>query len=170
MHGSLPTLLCYAVTALIYMANRPQTASRHSMSSRMTGFLHFHGCALTPKSKRSGESKLSAFVHAADQGGKENMHHVVRANEMKMEPAFTANSKAFRRCPLVNETVGSVHTGLGLCELGQRGQIDTHLHSFEESFYILEGKPVLELDGFAHSLAPGACGVVPVGMQHAWRN
>jgi mannose-6-phosphate isomerase-like protein (cupin superfamily) len=89
---------------------------------------------------------------------------------MKMEPAFTTNSKAFRRCSLVNETVGSVHTGLGLCELGQQGQIDTHLHSFEESFYILEGKPVLELDGFAHSLAPGACGVVPVGMQHAWRN
>jgi quercetin dioxygenase-like cupin family protein len=42
------------------------------------------------------------------------------------------------------------------------------LHSFEESFYVLEGSPALVLDGRGYLLRPGACGVVPVGVRHAW--
>ncbi|HWF37458.1 MAG TPA: hypothetical protein VG322_03000, partial [Candidatus Acidoferrales bacterium] len=74
------------------------------------------------------------------------MHHVVRAKDMRMEPAYAGNSKAFRRCSLVDAAAGSVHMGLGLCELDRGGRIDTHVHSFEESFYVLEGEPVLILD------------------------
>jgi quercetin dioxygenase-like cupin family protein len=55
-----------------------------------------------------------------------------------------------------------------MCSLGAEGSIDLHLHSFEESFYVLEGAPVLVLDGRAHRLRPGACGLVPVGVRHAW--
>jgi hypothetical protein len=39
---------------------------------------------------------------------------------------------------------------------------------FEELFYILEGSPILILDGHAVELAPGACGVAHVGVAHAW--
>ena len=46
--------------------------------------------------------------------------------------------------------------------------INAHLHSFEESFYVLEGQPTLVLDGDAYPLVPGACGLVPVGVPHAW--
>ncbi len=49
------------------------------------------------------------------------------------------------------------------------GALDTHVHSYEESFYVLEGQPVLYLDGRGVELKPGACGVVPVGVPHAWR-
>lgn len=59
--------------------------------------------------------------------------------------------------------------GVGMCELGPRGRIDTHLHSFEESFYVLQGEPVLILDGRAYPLSPGACGLIPVGVEHAWQ-
>jgi hypothetical protein len=62
-----------------------------------------------------------------------------------------------------------VHTGFGLCALAAGGSLDTHVHSFEELFYILEGSPILILDGHAVELAPGACGVAPVGVAHAWR-
>ena len=58
--------------------------------------------------------------------------------------------------------------GLGLCALQAGGRIDTHVHSFEESFYVLEGQPLLVLDGSAYPLVPGTCGLVPVGVPHAW--
>ena len=57
---------------------------------------------------------------------------------------------------------------MGLCELGE-GWVEEHLHSYEESFYVLEGEPVLYLDGRGVRLRPGACGVVPVGVEHGWR-
>src|SRR5207244_11978476 len=63
---------------------------------------------------------------------------------------------------------GASHMGLSVCSL-MDGYLETHMHSYEESFYILEGRPVLHLDGQAIELKPGACGVAPVGVPHAWR-
>jgi quercetin dioxygenase-like cupin family protein len=44
-----------------------------------------------------------------------------------------------------------------------------HLHSYEKSFYVLEGRPELTVDGRTWQLAPDDCGLVPVGAPHAWR-
>jgi quercetin dioxygenase-like cupin family protein len=96
------------------------------------------------------------------------MHHLLRADDIRLVPAYVGNSKSFSRCSLVDGTSGSVHMGLGMCALKAGGAIDTHLHSFEESFYVLEGQPTLVLDGDAYPLVPGACGLVPVGVPHAW--
>jgi quercetin dioxygenase-like cupin family protein len=96
------------------------------------------------------------------------MHHVLRAKAIRLGPAYAGNSKSFARCSLVDGSVGSVHMGVGLCGLKAGGRIDTHLHSFEESFYVLEGEPTLILDGRGYPLVPGACGLIPVGVQHAW--
>jgi quercetin dioxygenase-like cupin family protein len=96
------------------------------------------------------------------------MHHVLSAKDIRLEPTYVGNSEAFNRCSLVDGSVGSVHMGVGLCELKAGGRINTHLHSFEESFYILEGKPWLVLEGLAYPLVPGACGIIPLGVQHAW--
>jgi quercetin dioxygenase-like cupin family protein len=49
------------------------------------------------------------------------------------------------------------------------GHVDAHVHSYETSFYVLEGEPLLYLDGRGVKLKPGACGVVPVGVAHAFR-
>ena len=49
------------------------------------------------------------------------------------------------------------------------GHVDAHVHSFETSFYVLGGEPVLYLDGRGVQLKPGACGCVPVGVPHAFR-
>lgn len=96
------------------------------------------------------------------------MHHVLRAEEIRLAPAYPDNSRLFRRCPLVDASSGSVHMGLGMCELKSGGRINNHIHSFEESFFVLEGEPELVLDGHAFPLLPGACGLVPVGVPHAW--
>src|SRR5581483_10824107 len=81
------------------------------------------------------------------------MHHVLRADQIRPRPAETGSGKGFARCSLVDREAGSV---------------DEHLHSFEESFYVLDGSPVLVLEGRAYRLQPGACGVVPVGVRHGW--
>ena len=96
------------------------------------------------------------------------MHHVLRADEISLRPAYPGSSKGFTRCSLVDAAAGSVHMAVGICGLEAQGSIDEHLHSFEESFYVLDGSPVLVLDGRAYRLPPGACGVVPVGVRHAW--
>lgn len=96
------------------------------------------------------------------------MHHVLRAERIRLEPTYGGHSKFFSRCSLVDGSVGSVHMGLGMCALGAGGRIDAHLHSFEESFYVLEGNPTLVLDRCGYPLVPGACGLVPVGVPHAW--
>jgi quercetin dioxygenase-like cupin family protein len=96
------------------------------------------------------------------------VHHVLRAEEIRLRPGYSGASNGFARCPLVEAAAGSVHMGVGVCSLEARGSIDEHLHSFEESFYVLEGSPVLVLDGRAYRLRRGACGVVPVGVRHAW--
>jgi quercetin dioxygenase-like cupin family protein len=96
------------------------------------------------------------------------MHHILRAADIQARPTYIDNSRLFRRCSLVDRQVGSVHMGLGLCGLQSGGHIELHVHSFEESFYILEGEPTLVLDGHAYPVVPGTCGVVPVSVPHAW--
>jgi len=96
------------------------------------------------------------------------MHHVLRAAEVALKPSYPAHAIGYRRCSLVDDSVGSVHTGFGLCAMEAGGSIDLHVHSHEESFYILEGEPTLVLDGRGYPMVPGACGLIPVGTPHAW--
>lgn len=96
-------------------------------------------------------------------------HHIVRRSDVVPAPALAGNSIGFSHCTLVGGECGSVHMGLGSSTL-ERGHVDLHLHSYEESFYVLQGTPILYLDAHAVRLSPGACGVVPVGVPHAWRN
>lgn len=96
------------------------------------------------------------------------MHHVLRRDQIRTVPAYGAHGKAFTRFALVDRAAGSVHMELNLCAIDAGGHLDTHVQSFEESFYVLEGEPTLVLDGRAFRLLPGACGLVPVGVPHAW--
>jgi quercetin dioxygenase-like cupin family protein len=96
------------------------------------------------------------------------VHHVVHAAAVRYETVYPDHSAGFARCSAVDRSVGSTHTGIGLCSLAPMGRIDTHVHSFEEYFYITEGEPTLILDGRGYPLVPGSCGVIPVGTPHAW--
>jgi quercetin dioxygenase-like cupin family protein len=98
----------------------------------------------------------------------EAVHHLVRATDIAFEPESVEYVDGFSRASLVDRSTGSVHMGLGMTSLDAGGRVDLHLHSYEESFFVTDGAPVLVLDRRSYRLHPGACGVVPVGLPHGW--
>ena len=95
-------------------------------------------------------------------------YRLVRREDVDLVDALPGRSSGLRSCRLVSGALGSTHMALTLVSL-DAGHVDTHVHSFETGFYVLEGEPVLYLDGRGVELRPGACGVVPVGVAHAFR-
>jgi quercetin dioxygenase-like cupin family protein len=92
------------------------------------------------------------------------------APEPTTPPAFAAHSSGFARTQLLGGQHGAIHTSTGLCDIAPAGRIDPHVHSYEESFYVLSGNPTLDIGGQSIELGPDRCGVLPVGTPHAWRN
>jgi quercetin dioxygenase-like cupin family protein len=100
------------------------------------------------------------------------MHYVSRIDETTAQtPSFyEGQSVGFRRSAYVHREMGSVHMGTGICFLAPEGYIQTHLHSFEESFYILEGNVIAQIGGETWLLGPGNFGLLSTGVKHAFRN
>jgi quercetin dioxygenase-like cupin family protein len=100
-------------------------------------------------------------------------YHVQRAADIVLaEPAgpVAAHAVGLRRATLVGRAVGAVHTGLALIELAPGAHVGIHLHSTEQSFYVLSGHPTLTFEGRNHLLSADECGLLPVGVEHGWRN
>lgn len=100
-------------------------------------------------------------------------HLVRRAAEADFRPPRSGgpSSTGFTRWSVVDETVdGAVHTGFGLCELEAGGSVSAHLHSFEQSMFVLSGSVVLDLPQESVLLRENDYGLVPAGVPHAWRN
>lgn len=95
---------------------------------------------------------------------------VEEAPEPSTPAAFVAHSAGFTRTQLLGGRHGAIHTSTGLCDIAPGGRIDPHVHSYEESFYVLAGNPVLDVEGQTVELGPDRCGVLPVGTPHSWRN
>jgi quercetin dioxygenase-like cupin family protein len=100
-------------------------------------------------------------------------YHVQRAADIVLtEPAdlVAAHSIGLKRATLVGRGVGAVHTGLAMVELAPGGHVGIHLHSTEQSFYVLSGHPTLTVEDRPYLLSADDCGMLPVGVQHGWRN
>jgi len=99
-------------------------------------------------------------------------HIVRRAGSARFAgpPEWAPAAVGFRRWPAVAESEGAVHTGFGICELEPGGWLPGHVHSFEQSFFMLEGEAVLTTPEGAFRFGPGDYGLVPVAVPHAWRN
>jgi len=95
-------------------------------------------------------------------------YRLVRREDIELTDALPGRSSGLTACRLVDGTLGSTHMALTLVSLVE-GHVDEHVHSFETSFYVLEGEPVLYLEGRGVILQPGACGAIPVGAPHAFR-
>jgi quercetin dioxygenase-like cupin family protein len=95
-------------------------------------------------------------------------YRLVRREDVELAPGLPGHSSNLASCRLVGGALGSTHMALTLVSLGG-GHVDDHLHSYETGFFVLEGQPVLYLDGRGVRLEPGACGVLPVGAPHAFR-
>jgi quercetin dioxygenase-like cupin family protein len=85
-------------------------------------------------------------------------------------PALEGHVRGFRRWIVIDESAGAVHTGFGLTELDPGGRVDWHVHSFEETVYVLEGEVVLRTSEWALRLVEGDYAMVPIGTPHALAN
>jgi len=100
--------------------------------------------------------------------------HVVRRaadSNPELPAGFSSHSEGFSRWAAVDhDTPGAVHTGYGINHLAPGGSIDRHVHSFEESFYMMSGEVVVDAVEGSMLLRPGDYGVVPTGSPHGFRN
>lgn len=99
--------------------------------------------------------------------------HIVSlvANAVFAPPSgWAADAKGYRRWGVVGEDVGAVHTGFFVGELDPGGYLPSHVHSFETSFFVVEGEGIVDTSEGAFRVGPGDYGLVPVGVPHRWRN
>jgi quercetin dioxygenase-like cupin family protein len=104
-----------------------------------------------------GEHEMSTKRHVFVRGAE--------ANPATPE-GFEGHSSGFTRWSIVDHAGPAVHTGFGINTLA--GSIDTHVHSFEESFFVTAGAVICHTPEASVRLEPGDYGVIPVGVPHAW--
>ena len=99
------------------------------------------------------------------------MHHFGHFDGAELDDcaAYAGHSEGYRHASLVDHATESVHTGLSIDELAPGGRLAPHVHSYEESFYVLAGEAVVRVNGQAYRVRPGDFGAVKVGTVHAWR-
>ena len=67
--------------------------------------------------------------------------HLVRPGRDLELTAPAGSAEGLRRWSVVDEDVpGAVHTGFAIIELAGGGRIPWHVHSYEDSLYVLEGE------------------------------
>jgi mannose-6-phosphate isomerase-like protein (cupin superfamily) len=100
--------------------------------------------------------------------------HLVRpAGALELVAPTTGWASAatgYRRGIAVGEDDHAVHTGFMISELDAGGEIPWHVHSFEESFYLVSGTGVIDTSEGSFRVSEGGYGVVPIAMPHRWRN
>lgn len=100
-------------------------------------------------------------------------HHIVKKGDeldYATPTEFSERSTGYSAVSVVDEAGGAVQMGFRLARLRPGGQVDTHVHSFEESVYVLEGSLTVDTPEGSHELTGGDYGLLPVGVSHAFRN
>jgi quercetin dioxygenase-like cupin family protein len=83
---------------------------------------------------------------------------------------FDGASSGYGRDPVVAEAGGAVQMGFEVARLEPGGHVDAHVHSFEETLYVVQGELTVDTSEGSYRLVPGDYGLLPVGMTHAYRN
>ena len=60
--------------------------------------------------------------------------------EFEVPSEFDGRSSGYTSDPVVDEPGGAVQMGFAVSRLESGGHVDTHVHSFEESLYVVEGE------------------------------
>jgi quercetin dioxygenase-like cupin family protein len=126
------------------------------------------------KLPRPGTGQRRCVVSLSAAQSEEGMsNHIVKpATEVRPEPPveFEGRSRGYSADAVVSEESGAVQMGFRLAGLEPGGSVDTHLHSFEESVYVIEGELVVDTPEGSFRLVSGDYGLLPVGVPHALRN
>ena len=101
------------------------------------------------------------------------MGHIVKARTdlaYRVPTEFEGRSSGYTCDSVVDEEGGSVQMGFRLALIEAGGHADSHVHSFEESIYVMDGKLTVDTTEGSYELSAGDYGLIPVGMTHAFRN
>jgi quercetin dioxygenase-like cupin family protein len=100
------------------------------------------------------------------------MHFVTALDWAFTQPApeLAGHSEGHARHTLVGREHGATHTELAVSRLEAGGHVDRHIHSFEQAFYVLAGRPILELVDRRLQLEAGDFALAPIGVAHGWAN
>lgn len=100
-------------------------------------------------------------------------NHIVRkAGDLAygVPTEFSDRSSGYTGQGVVDEQGGAVQMGFRVARLAPGGKVDSHLHSFEESIYVIDGTLTVDTLEGSYELEAGGYGLLPVGMTHALRN
>jgi mannose-6-phosphate isomerase-like protein (cupin superfamily) len=100
------------------------------------------------------------------------LFHVGKVEEAKfaVPHGFEAHSRGYTRQSLIDRSTGSVHMGVGVCQLEPGGHIDSRVQAFETGIYLLAGALEIKLGAEAFQLAENDYVIVPFATSHALRN
>ena len=90
----------------------------------------------------------------------------MRSSSSLPPPGGLGERRATAASTAVGEDDHAVHTGFMISELDPGGSIPWHVHSFEESFYVVTGTTVIDTTEGSFRLSEGGYGVVPIAMPH----
>lgn len=99
-------------------------------------------------------------------------HIVKKVNELsfRVPSELEGRSSGYTGDDIVDEPSGGVQMGFRMARLEPDGHVDSHVHSFEESIYVIAGSLVLDTAEGSYLLEPGDYALLPVGMTHGLRN
>lgn len=97
------------------------------------------------------------------------MHHITRIDQSAANEVdeYVSHSRGFTRQKLVGRENGCTHALLSAVWIAPHGLVESVVHSFEFSVYILEGSASLFMQGEKIVLNKDECFVVPVGVSYA---
>jgi quercetin dioxygenase-like cupin family protein len=75
-----------------------------------------------------------------------------------------------RVAPFLTHEQGATNLSVALVALQPGAQVSGHRHPFEESFFVLEGNPLVAIADKRYALTPHDFGLVPFSVGHAWSN
>ena len=83
---------------------------------------------------------------------------------------FLDRSTGYTGDAVVGESGGAVQMGFRLAKLEPGGRVESHVHSFEESVYVVAGSLTVDTPEGGFELTDGDYGLLPVGFTHGFRN
>ncbi len=100
------------------------------------------------------------------------MFHVGKldGSQFTVPPGCVNQSRGYERVTLVDHSVGSVHMGVGICQLQPGGYMESRVQANEKGIYILDGAVEMKRGYEAFRLSADDYAFVPYGTSHAFRN
>lgn len=95
---------------------------------------------------------------------------VVHAGDVGFEERDGDVSSGLGVAVLCGPSDGTVHLEVALSRLAPGGSVRSHVHPFEESFFVLEGDGVFAVADQLSEMGAGGYGFAPVATPHRWSN